>query len=187
MSHPLPKVRIVDTPGLAGTRGLQQDELDKKTIATQIKQYSHSITAVLILANGTDPRVTVGSTLSAISPETRSEETAFLLTNTRDVLYENFNVDSLPAKFKNIPQFLVDNPIALQREYLKMKRRRADLRNVVKASEQNALETLVELFDWLDGLEPARDDGDYKEVPGERGQEHRPSYPVGPTRPRILL
>ena len=35
-----------------------------------------------------------------------------------------------------------------------MRKRRVDLRNDVKAGEQNALEMLVELFDWLDGLEP---------------------------------
>jgi len=35
-----------------------------------------------------------------------------------------------------------------------MERRRTDLRNAVKASEQNAFQMLVSLFDWLDGLEP---------------------------------
>ena len=34
-----------------------------------------------------------------------------------------------------------------------MKPGRADLRKAVKGGEENALETLVELFDWLDTLE----------------------------------
>ena len=34
-----------------------------------------------------------------------------------------------------------------------MKKGRADLRNAVKAAEQNALEMLVDLFDWLDSVE----------------------------------
>ena len=68
------KVRILDTPGLADTRGLQQDEAHKKSIATQIQQHIDSVNAVLILANGTVPRITVGtdyalSTLSAIFPK----------------------------------------------------------------------------------------------------------------------
>ena len=48
----------------------------------------------------------------------------------------------------------------LQKEYLKLKdspntkTMRTDLRNAVKASEKNALEMLVELYDWLDRLEP---------------------------------
>lgn len=29
-----------------------------------------------------------------------------------------------------------------------------ELRKVVKTAEQDALETIVELFDWMDGLEP---------------------------------
>jgi len=35
-----------------------------------------------------------------------------------------------------------------------MKKGRADLRNAVRTAEQNAMEMLVALFDWLDGLEP---------------------------------
>ena len=35
-----------------------------------------------------------------------------------------------------------------------MKKERPDLRKAVKAGEESALETLVDLFDWLDGLDP---------------------------------
>ena len=35
-----------------------------------------------------------------------------------------------------------------------MKKTRAGLCKSVKSSEESALGTLVELFDWLDGLEP---------------------------------
>ena len=35
-----------------------------------------------------------------------------------------------------------------------MKKRRTDFRRMVKAAEQETLEILVDLFDWLDGLEP---------------------------------
>ena len=35
-----------------------------------------------------------------------------------------------------------------------MKKGKRDLRRAVKAGEENALEVLVDLFDWLDGLEP---------------------------------
>jgi hypothetical protein len=167
MSNPLPKVRILDTPGLADTRSIQQDELYTRNIATQVEQYSHSITGILILANGTVPRVTLGSTLSAISSRTPSGNFAFLLTNVLSLLHQNL---ILPPVLKDAPQFLLDNPIPLQRKYLKlkndpnMKRGGAYLRNVVKASERNALKMLVRLFDWLDGLEPARDDGDCTEV-----------------------
>ena len=156
---------MLDTPGLADTRGIQQDGLHKRSIATQIKEHIDSITAVLVLANGTVPRVTVGtdyalSTISAILPKSFAGNTAFMFTNVSSPLHWNFSGDSLPVVLKDAPQFLLDNPVALQRKYTRLKdtpdmnKERVALRNAVKAAEQNALEMLVHLFDWLDGLKP---------------------------------
>jgi len=63
---------------------------------------------------------------------------------------------------QDAPQFLLNNPIALQKKYLKltdhpnMKKTKTELRKAVKAGEQSALGMLVGLYDWLDGLEPQR-------------------------------
>jgi len=71
-------------------------------------------------------------------------------------------VESVPPVLQGAPQFLLNNPIALQRKYLKlkddpnMKKKRVDLRKAVKAGEEQGLGVLVKLFDWLDGLEPQR-------------------------------
>ena len=150
---------------MADTRGIQQDELHKKSIATQIKQHIDTVTAVLILANGTVPRVTVGtdyalSTLSAIFPKSLASNIAFMFTNVLTPLHWNFSGDTIPEILKDAPQFIFNNPIALQKKYLKLKdgpstkKMRTDLRNAVKAGEATALEMLVELYDWLDRLEP---------------------------------
>jgi hypothetical protein len=150
---------------LADTRGLQQDELHKRSIAKQIKEHIESITAVLVLANGTVPRVTVGtdyalSTLSAIFPKTLANNISFVFTNVSSPLHWNFSGDTIPDVLKDAPQFFLNNPIALQRKYLRLKdhpnmrKTKTDLRKAVKAGEENALEMLEELFDWLDGLEP---------------------------------
>jgi len=150
---------------LADTRGFQQDELHKKSIATEIERYISSVTAVLILANGTVPRVTVGtdyalSTLSALFPETLAHNISFMFTNVLSPLHWNFSPDTLPDGLRRAPHFLLNNPIALQKKYLKlrdhpnMRKGRADFRNAVKAAEENALEMLVDLFDWLDSVEP---------------------------------
>jgi hypothetical protein len=69
-------------PGLADTRGIQQDELHKKNIASEIQKHIGSANAVLILANGAVPRSTVGSdcalcTLSAIFPTLLSYSSTF--------------------------------------------------------------------------------------------------------------
>jgi len=69
-------------------------------------------------------------------------------------------VDSVPRELQGAPQFLLNNPIALQKKYIKLKddpnikKTKTELRKAVKVGEENALEMLVELYDWLDGLEP---------------------------------
>src|SRR5258706_2916152 len=162
---PLPKVNILDTPGLADNCSIQQDELHKRNIATQNKQHIDSIIAVLVLVNGAVPRVAAGtdntlSTLSAIFPKSLASNTAIMFTNVLSPPHWNLSGDTIPNSLKNAPCFLLNNPVALQKKYLKrkddpnMKTARADLRKAVKASEETAMGMLVELFDWLDGLEP---------------------------------
>lgn len=141
---------------------MQQDELHKRIIATHNKQHFDSINAVLVLANGTVPRVTVGtdnalSTLSDIFPS-MAHNVSLISTNVLSPLHRNFFFKPFPPVLRGAPQFALNNPIALQREYLKVKddpnmmKGRADLRKAVKASEQRALQMLVVLFDWLDSL-----------------------------------
>ena len=132
---------------------------------TQIKEHLDPLTAVLILANGTAPKITVGSDyalsmLSAIFPNAVTNNLAFLFTNVSSPLFLNFRQDTLPSILKDAPQFLIDNPIVLQKRYLKIKdspkvkMKTAYCHEVVKTGERNALEMLVDFFDWLDSLEP---------------------------------
>jgi len=83
-----------------------------------------------------------------------------MFTNISNPLSWNFCEDTIPSILESAPQFPVDNPVALQKKYLKIKddpqmiKMGAEMRTEVEAAEQGALETLVNLFDWLDGLEP---------------------------------
>ena len=124
-----------------------------------------SISAILILANGTVPRVTVGtdyalSTLSSIFPQTLINNIAFMFTNVSSLIYLNYPQHAIPEVLGDAPHFLLNNPIALQRNYQKLmddpnrRTRRTDFRRAVKAAEQETLGVLVDLFDWLDRLEP---------------------------------
>jgi hypothetical protein len=160
-----PKVRILDTPGFADRRHLQQNELHKQSIVTQIKKHLDPLTAVLVLVNGTVPRVTFGtdyafSILSAIFPNAVASNVALLFTNVSSPICFNFPQHSLPEFLKDAPQFLLDNPIALQKKYLKIKdgpnkrMRRPGIPKVVKTAKQYTLEMLVDFFYWLDRLEP---------------------------------
>ena len=159
------KVRVLDAPGLADTRGIHQDELHKQSTAAEIQNHISSVTAVLILANGSVPRITAGtdyalSALSSLFPKTLAKNIAFLFTNSSTYLSLNFPQDAIPEILQDAPQFLVDNPMALEKKFRGLKddpnkkKLGMEMQNEVKNAEQRALETLVNLFDWLDGLEP---------------------------------
>jgi len=68
-------------------------------------------------------------------------------------------VDTIPEVLEGAPQFFLNNPIALQRKFLELRddpimtKGSMDLHNIVKADEKEALEMLVDLFDWFDGLD----------------------------------
>ena len=140
---------------MAGTRDIEQDELHKKSIIANIEQHFDSVNAVLILADGIVSRLTVEvdytfTTLSAILPKTLVNNIAFMFTNVRSPLSWRFPQEALPEALKNAPLFLLDNPLALQNRTISGPNKRG----IVKGCEQRALEMLVNLFDWLDGLEP---------------------------------
>ena len=80
-----------------------------------------------------------------------------MFTNVSSPLSWNFSQDTIPEELKAAPQFLLNNPVALQRRYLELRddpSQMAEMREVVTTSEQKALEMLVHFFDWLDSLKP---------------------------------
>ena len=148
---------------MADTRGIEQDEIHKRNISAEIQKHIDSVTAVLILANGTVPRLTVGtdyalSTLSAMFPKSLAENIAFVFTNVPTPLSWNFAEDTIPDTLRGAERLLLDNPVALQKKYLVLEghpsnnKLRKLMRKAVLAGEERALEVLVRLFDWLDGL-----------------------------------
>jgi len=160
-------VRILDTPGLADTRGLTHDRKHKESIAQAIQQHITTINAVLILANGTLARFGVATdyaltTLSSIFPRTLADNIGLMLTNVSDPLNCNFEESSLPDVLRNVDLYLLDNPVAIQKKFLEQKAKRTlplakavqKMERRVQESEEIALETLTEMFDWLDGLVP---------------------------------
>ena len=100
------------------------------------------------------------SILSDIFPSTLANNVAFMFTNISSPLSWNFCQDTVPDVLKGARRFEIDNPFALQRRYLKpkddqkVKIEETRMREEVNTGEKNGLEVLVDLFDWLDGLEP---------------------------------
>ena len=149
---------------MADTEGIEADAKHKKSIAAQIKNHLGYVHAVLILANGSNARISVSmdyalSVLPSLFPKNLVNNIAFLFSNVPTAASLNFPHDAIPKVLNDVPKFLIDNPIALQKNYLKQKghmdmKTENKIKKSVKDAEQNALEMLVELFDWLDGLEP---------------------------------
>ena len=163
-------VTVLDTPGLADTRGLQKDNEHKKSIATAIQENIPEVTAVIILANGTNPRLGVATdyaitTLCSIFPKTLAQNIGILFTHVSSPLSWNFEVDTLPVELQGATEFLIDNPLAMQKRYLKDRakaeaggkideKKMKKFEKCINGNHQTAVETLAEIFDWLDGLEP---------------------------------
>lgn len=174
-----------------------------ESLKTQINEHIDSATAVIVVANGTVPGVTLAtssalSTLSTILAKVPTRNIAVMLTNVSSPLYQNFAPNVLPAVLQDAPQFRLNNPVALQKKYLerkdvpKVKKRGAKLCNAVETDEQAAMDMVVELFDWLDGLEPKPNMvdtslyGEPPEIIGSATDLHTPMNPAATKRTPVL-
>ena len=104
--------RLIIFPGFADTRHLH-------SVGRVLQLRSRVISILQLPFSGTAPRVTLGVnySLSTILPRTWSKNVAFLLSNTLNALFLNISRGTLLEGFKDTPQFLLNNPIALQRGY----------------------------------------------------------------------
>ena len=117
---------------------------------TCIKQHVDSVSAVLILADGIFPGTTVDmdrtlSALSALIPKALANNIAFMFTHVWIPSLSDSLQSKVPPLLKSDPIFLLDNPITPVGY---------GGRGRSKSHKRKALEMLVELFDWLDSLEP---------------------------------
>ncbi|KAF8642821.1 hypothetical protein AX16_009397 [Volvariella volvacea WC 439] len=133
------KIRILDTPGLADTRGIDQDNKHKAEINRAIKESISSVDAVLIMANGTVERLGVATdyTLNVITsmfPASIIDNIGFIFMNA-DPLTFNFKRESLPPELRQSKRWIIQNPLALYKNYLDQKK---------------AIETLNGFMKWLD-------------------------------------
>ncbi len=139
---------------MAGYCGIGKDEIRKEKIVRYIEQHVDFIDAVLILANGDGLGIIAGAdytfyTLSALFPNTLVKNIACMFTKTLSTLLWNVSQKMGPEALKNAPAFCLENPIVPREGG----NGRPHVKELVKVWEQRALEMLVTLFDWLDGLE----------------------------------
>ena len=158
-------LRILDTPGLCDTRGLEQDNEHKRSIAETIKAKVQTLDGVIIMANGTLERVGPGvdyalHTLSTMFPRSIVDNIGFIFTNVPDALSFNFQSNTLPEKLRNAERWTLQNPVAQFVKYkdatsssnprpLSESQCRA-LRKLLNSNFATTMETLNEFFAWLD-------------------------------------
>jgi GTP-binding protein EngB required for normal cell division len=156
------ELRMLDTPGLCDTRGLEQDKRHKKSIAEAIRSQVQILDAVIIIANGTIERVGPGveyalHTLGAMFPRSIADNIGFMFTNVPDVLSFNFQQQMLPAEIRHPGIWTIQNPMAQLSKYQAVKtgghRSERQLQSMEKLLENNyvvTMETLNDFFSWLD-------------------------------------
>lgn len=157
--------RIVDTPGLSDTRGIGQDAVHKQEIAKMMRDHVTEVDAVLLFTNGTVPRLGpateyVFNVLTAMFPRSIADNIGIVFTNVASEMKVNFDFNSLPEQIPRDHVFYVDNPLALQQRFRDMEvnghNRKALklLRQEIVSSETAALNTLVEILEWLINAKP---------------------------------
>ncbi|CAE6457776.1 unnamed protein product [Rhizoctonia solani] len=140
-------IRILDTPGLADTRGIDQDEAHKAKINKAIQDYITTIDAVMIMANGTVQRLGVATdytlnVITAMFPHSIIDNIGFVFTHTDPLTH-----------------WLIQNPLAYYQAYKKLQEQNASAKLLARGKrdlEQFYGDTIDTLNDWLDWLDKRR-------------------------------
>ncbi|QRV92742.1 AIG1 domain-containing protein [Ceratobasidium sp. AG-Ba] len=154
------EIRILDTPGLADTRGLDQDKKHRKEINDAIQHYVTSIDAVLIIANGTVQRLTAAteytlSTITSMFPRSIIDNIGFLFTNSVPLRW-SFDFNTLPIELQRSSYWLLENPLSMLKNFEKMQSQTMSSRHVAQQKKQlsagyrEAVEVMDDLLEWLD-------------------------------------
>ncbi|CAE7144929.1 unnamed protein product [Rhizoctonia solani] len=160
------KIQVLDTPGLADTRGIHEDMKHKDRIYNAIQDLIKKIDGIMIVANGRIERLTAATDytlniLATLFPRSIVKNIGILYTNIgAGGAGFNFQQKSLPAQLQKAKYWLLDNPLSLHRNYqaqvakgeLSQKRVFWQERNIMESYE-DTIESLDKWFEWLDERE----------------------------------
>ncbi|GAB1523842.1 hypothetical protein RhiTH_006992 [Rhizoctonia solani] len=157
------KIEIIDTPGLADTRGMDEDKRHKERIHGVIQELATEIDSVMIIANGTIERLSIAmdytmNTLATWFPRSILPNIGILFTNVSAAgAGLNFQAESLPSEFQKVDYWYLNNPLSLLKNYAHRKETGRFARNQEAAQrsgiESTYHETLSTLNDWLEWLD----------------------------------
>ncbi|KAG8730999.1 hypothetical protein FRC11_005388 [Ceratobasidium sp. 423] len=157
------KVQVLDTPGLADTRGIEEDKKHKKRIYHAIQELITVIDGVMIIANGRVERLTVATDytlniLATLFPRSIVDNIGIIFTNTdASEAGLNFQMQSLPPELRRVDYWCLDNPLSLYKNYQALKaknefgpRQESRLKRTLNYSYEDTVETLDCWLGWLD-------------------------------------
>ncbi|CAE6447231.1 unnamed protein product [Rhizoctonia solani] len=157
------KFQILDTPGLADTRGIDEDKKHRERIYRAVNELVTRIDGVMIVANGSIERLTAATsytleTLSTLFPRSIKNNIGILFTNVGvDETGLNFQMASLPPGLQTPEYWCIDNPFSLYKRYLDTAGRAQGSGNrklkQEKKLKENYDETVESLDTWLRWLD----------------------------------
>ncbi|KAG8695891.1 hypothetical protein FRC11_001132 [Ceratobasidium sp. 423] len=161
------KVRILDTPGLADTRGIQEDKRHKAKIVRAIQDFIKVIDGVMIVANGRVERLTVATDytlniLATLFPRSIVDNIGIIFTNIGcGGSGLNFQTESLPPELQDVDFWYLDNPLSLYKNYSTKKAangfrrgQESKQRQSIENCYRDAIENLDDWLAWLDERQP---------------------------------
>ena len=137
---------------MPATYDIERDETNKESFVRFIEKHVNFVSAVLLvdlIVQNDYSRDYTWSILSTIFPKTLVNNIASVVTNAQSSLVRVHYQENIPEALKSSPVFFLDNPMVRQLTFTG-----PNMKKIVKDREQGALEILVELFNWMDGLEP---------------------------------
>ncbi|KAK7051045.1 hypothetical protein VNI00_005157 [Paramarasmius palmivorus] len=119
------RLNILDTPGTIVTRGIDHDKGHTQAIANVIKKSVQEVDAVIILVNGTQPRLTPSteyalSVISGLFPDSIDNNVGLVFTMVSDPVNFCFEHSSLPEELQQAPGWMINNPFARWTKYQRM-------------------------------------------------------------------
>ncbi|KAJ4483971.1 hypothetical protein J3R30DRAFT_149038 [Lentinula aciculospora] len=157
-------VNILDTPGLADTRGIDMDNQHKAAIANAIKKHLGVVDGVIIIANGTVEKLNAPTeyaltTISGMFPHSIIDNIIFIFTMVSDPTSFNFDRSSLEKQLQKSKIWSINNPYAQWMKYQKRLAQDpptldeeilAEMNDSVHKSYVKVLKTLGQVFQYLD-------------------------------------
>jgi GTPase SAR1 family protein len=160
-------IGVIDTPGLADPRGMDEDEKHIQKIIEAVEAQPY-INCVCLVTNGRATRMSatlkyVLSEITAILPKTVIDNVIVVFTNTSSMLHLTFDVDGLKTFFggKFEHYFCIENPYCL---YEKIKNNQKDLpidevAEALKSKFERTATILNHMFKQIESFRPVHTNG----------------------------